>query len=82
MTPLEKAAKEVLKHGCFSKEASEITGFCRCHLLEMSRSNDKRVSTVVIGREVFFDKEFLQRIKKGCRPGGNKQNKKHRRLND
>lgn len=64
MTPLERAAKSLLKHGCFSKEASEITGYSRYSLLDMHKNNDKRVSTVVIGREILFDRAFLSRMKK------------------
>ena len=64
MTPLEKAAKELLKFGCFTKEASDITGYSSYHLLDMHKMNDKRISAVNIGRDVIFDRNSLNKIKK------------------
>ncbi len=64
MNQLNKAIEELKKYGCSAQEASEITGFCPLHLLRMARQNDPRITAHRLGREVIFEREQLNSIRK------------------
>lgn len=54
--------------GCSAKEASKITGLSARHLLQLHRTEDKRIISYQIGREVIFDKPNLEKMRQSLKP--------------